>query len=109
MTKEEMVKCIVADCLCQRLTVSEWFEKQKDPNRHYRMNLAEFTPNEWVEMLAEAGDRLKPSLKTKRHNAMSEINEITNRIKNDIDRLQVLNQFLRDTNASPDPAEQQGP
>lgn len=49
------------------------------------------------------------SLKTKRHNAMREITEITTRIKSDIDRLEVLNQFLRATNASPDPAEHQGP
>lgn len=109
MTQDEMIRVIVSGCLRQHLSVTEWLAKQKDPNTLYRENLGSFTPNEWTEIIEAAKDRLKPSLKTQRRNAIREIEEITKRIKNDIDRLEVLNQFLRDTNASYDPAEHQRP
>lgn len=59
MTQEEMTCIIVSGCLQQRLTVNEWFDKQKDPNTLYRENLGAFSPNEWAEIMEAAIDRLK--------------------------------------------------
>lgn len=111
MTKEEMIANVVSDCLCQRLTIVEWSAKLIDPNRVLTSyDHKSFTGEEWLEILSAAQERLNPSPQTRRHNAITEISEITNRIKSDTERLDILVKFLRDTNASRDTsAEHQGP